>query len=83
VTRSEERKEAWAPSVESLLKCKSADEFRDLFVEPEGRGYSAAELWKYPQCYFVHPTVFEAFEKDCTKRARDLAMEILRNYHLV
>ena len=81
VTRSEERKEEWAPSAENLSKCKSADEFKDLLAKPGDKRYSADELWKYPHCCFAGYPVFEAFGEDCTKRAGDLAMEILRLHH--
>jgi hypothetical protein len=80
VTRSQERKEEWAPSAKILSKCKNAKEFKSSFVEPGGGGYSATELWKYPQCCFVDHAVLEAFGEDCTKEAGDLAMEILRTY---
>jgi hypothetical protein len=33
------------------------------------------------QCCFVDHAVLEAFGEDCTKRAGDLAMEILKAYH--
>ena len=80
VTRSKEREEKWAPRAESLSKYNSADSFKGAFVEPGGEGYSAAELWKYPQCCFVNHDVIEAFGKDCTMRAGDLAMNILEAY---
>jgi hypothetical protein len=77
VTRkSKGGRDNWLAPVEEFLECMSADEFRDLVAKEEG--YPAAELWKYPQSCFVHPLVFEAFGNDSTKRAGDLALEIMR-----
>ena len=80
-TRSGDRKEEWAPSAETLSKCKNADEFKRSFGESDGGGYSADELWKSPHCCFVDLAVLEAFGEDRTKRAGDLAMEILEGHH--
>jgi hypothetical protein len=76
VTRkSDEGKEVWLPTAEEFVDCKSADEFRDKVAE--GEGHPAAELWKYPQSCLVHLIVFEAFGFSSTKRARELALEII------
>ena len=82
VTMSQERKEAWAPPSEDLAKCKSANDFRDSTDEPGGKGHSAAALREYPHACFVHPDVFEAFGKESTIRAGDLAMRILKSPNL-
>ena len=54
-------------------------------MEPggKGKGSSAAELWKNPhQCCFIHSVLFKSFRKArTTKRAGDLAMEMLKNHH--
>jgi hypothetical protein len=78
VTRSQERKEEWAPSAKSLSTCKNAKEFKRSFVEPDGGGCLAAELWKHPQCCFVNYAVLKAFGEDCTEEAGDLATDVLR-----
>ena len=62
VTRSEERKESLTRSpLKDLAKYSSADEFRDLFTDPGGKGLSESALRKEPQSFFVGRSVFELF----------------------
>jgi hypothetical protein len=83
VTRSEERKETLAPSMQRFAKCNSADEFRDSVADPGERGYSADALEKRPCSCFVHRSVFEVFEKGGSMRAGDLAMKALKYFSAI
>ena len=80
VTRSEERKETFAPSMKDFAKCKSADEFRDSEAETEGIGDSAEILGKLPSSCFIHRSIFKIFGKGGSMRAGDLAMKALENF---
>ena len=81
-TRSEERKETLAPSMREFAKCKNADEFRDSVSEPGEGGYSNEALGKFPSSCFVHRSVFEAFGKEGSMRAGELAMRSIKSQNL-
>ena len=78
ITRSEEAKEEGVPCFQSLTSCENADEFRDLVAEPREKGLPATLLWEWSQSCFVPATIFEAFGPSCTRRAGDLAMDIMK-----
>ncbi len=77
-TRSEEAKEEGVPCFQSFTSCKNADEFRKLVAEPREKGRPATLLWEWSQSCFVPATIFEAFGPSCTRRAGDLAMDIMK-----